>query len=59
MAVNDASVLIDLAYGDLVGHWFALGIEYRGHVVHLYGVLGIVEFSRLISSNACGGTLLV
>ena len=27
VAVNDASVLIDLAYGDLVGHWFALGIE--------------------------------
>lgn len=27
MAVNDASVLIDFAYGELVGHWFALGIE--------------------------------
>lgn len=27
VAVKDASVLIDLAYGDLIGHWFALGIE--------------------------------
>lgn len=26
VAVKDASVLIDLANGDLVGHWFSLGI---------------------------------
>ena len=27
VVVKDASVLIDLAHGDLIGHWFALGIE--------------------------------
>ncbi len=27
VAVKDASVLIDLANGDLIGHWFSLGIQ--------------------------------
>lgn len=66
VAVKDASVLIDLANGDLIGHWFGLGISTiitesvrteirRGNqedLIRPFIDAGLIQIDKVSDSNA-------
>lgn len=68
VAVKDASVLIDLANGELIGHWFSLGIQTiitdsvrleisRGKqqaIINHFIDAGLIQIDRIDDADALG-----